>query len=225
MTFPLIICLSSNYANFHRHVRLTAVCFCRFRAESHVSKHRDIILFNKSQCKSSYTISRDCRRLSFRLYSNSPWTGIREFQSKLLQLTVPCTRPIWVGQRNVVIRPTDNAFYRRNTNWSMHFEIFTGTYKINELAGYDNREMSHKIMLIHIGKYGSCFVSFIAAPNTTNLSHRNHASSGTSRECYSVPDSYKRRYATRKNYVIEMCKWPGSKAPHTFGTRCATRSS
>ena len=70
-------------------------------------------------------------------------------------------------------------------------------------------------MLIHIGKYGSCFVSFIAAPNTTNLPHRNPASAGSFRKCLSVHDSYKRRYVTRKNYVIEMCKWLGSKAAHS----------
>jgi hypothetical protein len=53
-------------------------------------------------------------------------------------------------------------------------------------------------MFIHPGKYGSCSLSFIAAPNTKDLSHRNPASTGSFRKCLSVHDSYERRYVTRK---------------------------
>jgi len=93
--------------------------------------------------------------------------------------------------------------------------FFAEAYKISEVLGYDKRELSHKIMPIHIGKYGSCFLYFIATPNTTKLSHRNAASAVTSGQYYSVHDSYNRRYVTCKNYVIEMCRWRGSKALHT----------
>jgi len=75
-------------------------------------------------------------------------------------------------------------------------------------------------MLIHIGEYGSCFVSFTAAPNTINLPHRNPSFAGTFRERCHAHESYKRRYVTRKNYVIEICKGLGSKAPHIHHQMC-----